>query len=483
MLTYFIQMIACSGVFYAYYHFFLRNERFHQYNRFYLLSAMVLSLVLPLIEIPVDLSPDTNASSIIYAFAGTGENVTVVSTGNSSYVHLIYIIYAIPVVILVTRFILSVRQIVRIRKHSLIEAFDTVELMNTDHPNAPFSFFNWLFWNNSTDKQSAEGRHMLQHELYHIRSKHSWDLVFIEIVITACWLNPFFYIYRKEIKTIQEFLADRHASTNSDTSVYAELLLLKAIGVRNQRLVNPFFHNQIKRRILMLTSSKKPAYQKLRKFTAILLLLLTAATAIISWNTSVDQKTDRTKPTVSSDDNFKTDFQTLAKDYPTTILQVANPSSDESHKATTPQAINAPSEEHYRTTIPQAVNPSSDETPLLSPQKLKKESANTPEVFTRVDIDAKYPGNWRSFLERSLDGQVAVDNGAGPGTYTIIIKFIVDSEGNVSDIEGLTNVGYGMEQEAIRVIQQSGKWSPAVVDGQPVKAYRKQPITFQVTDV
>ena len=105
-----------------------------------------------------------------------------------------------------------------------------------------------------------------------------------------------------------------------------------------------------------------------------------------------------------------------------------------------------------------------------------------PEIFTKVEVDAQYPGNWRSFLERNLDGQVAVDNGAAPGNYTVIIQFVVDVAGNVSDIKALTNHGSGMEQEAIRVIKKSNKWKPAIQNGREVKAYRKQPITFQVTD-
>lgn len=115
---------------------------------------------------------------------------------------------------------------------------------------------------------------------------------------------------------------------------------------------------------------------------------------------------------------------------------------------------------------------------LVEAKPVEKE----PEVFTKVEVDAKYPGNWRSFLERNLDGQVAVDNGASPGTYTVIIQFIVDVAGNVSDVKALTNVGNGMEQEAMRVIKKSGKWNPAIQNGREVKAYRKQPITFQVTD-
>ncbi|MCH5596650.1 energy transducer TonB [Niabella ginsengisoli] len=115
---------------------------------------------------------------------------------------------------------------------------------------------------------------------------------------------------------------------------------------------------------------------------------------------------------------------------------------------------------------------------LVEAKPVEKE----PEVFTKVEVDAKYPGNWRSFLERNLDGQVAVDNGASPGTYTVIIQFIVDVAGNVSDVKALTKQGHGMEEEAMRVIKRSGKWQPAVQNGREVKAYRKQPITFQVTD-
>ncbi|OJU26929.1 MAG: energy transducer TonB [Sphingobacteriales bacterium 41-5] len=108
-----------------------------------------------------------------------------------------------------------------------------------------------------------------------------------------------------------------------------------------------------------------------------------------------------------------------------------------------------------------------------------------PEIFTKVEIDAAYPGGasaWRSFLERNLRGETPVDNGASPGNYTVIIQFVVDVAGNVSDVKPLTSLGYGMEQEAVRVLKKSGRWKPAIQNGREVKAYRKQPITFQVLE-
>lgn len=107
-----------------------------------------------------------------------------------------------------------------------------------------------------------------------------------------------------------------------------------------------------------------------------------------------------------------------------------------------------------------------------------------PEIFTKVEKEAEYPGgtsSWRRFLERNLDGQVAVDNGAPPGNYTVQVKFVVDVEGKVSQVNALNKVGYGMEAEAEKAIKKSGKWIPAVQNGKNVKAYRTQPITFQVS--
>lgn len=106
------------------------------------------------------------------------------------------------------------------------------------------------------------------------------------------------------------------------------------------------------------------------------------------------------------------------------------------------------------------------------------------KIFDKVEIEASFPGGdskWRQYLERNCNGQVATDNGAPEGTYTTVVQFVVDKEGNISDVRALTNHGYGMEEEAMRVIKKGPKWNPAIQNGRQVKAYRKQPITFAVT--
>ena len=111
--------------------------------------------------------------------------------------------------------------------------------------------------------------------------------------------------------------------------------------------------------------------------------------------------------------------------------------------------------------------------------------AQAPEdsIHTKVEIEASFPGGdavWRNYLTRSLNSDVAADHYAPPGTYTVVVQFIVNKDGTITDVKPLTNHGFGMEQEVVRVISKGPKWNPAIQDGKQVKAYRRQPVTFQV---
>ncbi len=110
---------------------------------------------------------------------------------------------------------------------------------------------------------------------------------------------------------------------------------------------------------------------------------------------------------------------------------------------------------------------------------VKPEEKND-DPISFVEIEAKFNGNWRAFLERNLNAEVPINNNAPAGRYSVVIQFVVDKNGNVSDVTALTSHGYGMEEEAIRVLRKATKWEPAIQNGNQVKAYRRQPITFDV---
>ena len=99
--------------------------------------------------------------------------------------------------------------------------------------------------------------------------------------------------------------------------------------------------------------------------------------------------------------------------------------------------------------------------------------------------EAEFPGGsaeWMFFLQQHLKPKVPVKKGAPKGTYITIIRFIVTKEGNISDIKAETKNGYGMEEEAIRVIKKSPKWIPCIFLDKIVNAYRRQPITFVIEE-
>lgn len=99
-----------------------------------------------------------------------------------------------------------------------------------------------------------------------------------------------------------------------------------------------------------------------------------------------------------------------------------------------------------------------------------------------VDVDARFDGNWKRFLEGNLNAEVPVNNSAPAGRYSVVIRFVVDVDGSVSDIQPLTAHGYGLEEEAVRVIRKSKKWEPAFLNGKHVKAYKKQVVVFEVME-
>jgi protein TonB len=107
------------------------------------------------------------------------------------------------------------------------------------------------------------------------------------------------------------------------------------------------------------------------------------------------------------------------------------------------------------------------------------------KVFTVVQIAAEFPGGlpaWAKYLERNLNRDLPVENGAPPGKYTVIVSFIVSKDGSISDVVAENDPGYGTKAEAVRVITKGPKWKPAVQNGRNVIYRHKQSITFLVSE-
>jgi Gram-negative bacterial TonB protein C-terminal len=107
------------------------------------------------------------------------------------------------------------------------------------------------------------------------------------------------------------------------------------------------------------------------------------------------------------------------------------------------------------------------------------------KIFEAVEEEAYFDGgeaSWLSYLQQNLNPMVPVERGAKAGIYTVYIQFVVDIDGKISAIKPLTKHGFGMEAEVMRILRKSPNWVPAVQAGKKVRAYRKQPVTFQIEE-
>jgi hypothetical protein len=119
--------------------------------------------------------------------------------------------------------------------------------------------------------------------------------------------------------------------------------------------------------------------------------------------------------------------------------------------------------------------------------------ANAQEIVTadtfsnsiQLEKIASFPGGlpgWRDYLINNLNAYVPVQNGAPVGKYTVLVRFKVCTDGSLCDIEAVNNPGFGLSEEAIRVIKKSGNWVPAEQLGKKVKSIYNQPVTFIVEE-
>lgn len=289
ILSYLGKMVLCSGILLGYYWLFLRNRRFHHYNRFFLLGTLVVSLVLPLIKIPV-FNDDSTLNQVIYRTVsltmpeiqpGQASLSTLTAPEQASWFTLprmAWLAYSAVLLLLLTFFVRSLLYIRHLSKRYSYELVRDLKLYQTQEPGTPFSFFRSVFWNDQLAFDTKEGQQIFRHELFHVQQRHSVDVLLAELISIAGWFNPFFHLIKKELQAIHEFLADQYASSGSDRYAYAELLVQRVITSKNTSLTHPFFQNHIKRRIAMIIQRNKQRYNycsRLMVLPVSLLLFLT----------------------------------------------------------------------------------------------------------------------------------------------------------------------------------------------------------------
>lgn len=416
LLTYLSKVIICSAVLYGYYYIALRNNRFHQWNRYYLVLITLISLLTPLLKIPLPGQAAESSAVLSYTARMVNIRETVISAnpGISSGA-VLNTLYIVVIGLLLTRTVISLFRIKNLIRRSQVQEIPPYRFVKNKDIKAPFSFFRYIFWDHETSLNSPEGQQIFKHELVHLQEKHSTDKLFMELVTAVCWINPFFHLIKRELALVHEFLADKKAA-GEEIAGYAQTILQMAFQSKQFSITNDFFHPPIKRRILMLTQFHTPRFSYLRR----IMVLPLAAFIFCSLAFVADKR---------------------------------------------PSAI-----------------PALTTTPVMDTTPVKKEKVNKTkdDIYTFVDQPPSFQGGEEA-LAKYLSKNVRYPKAAQEKNIsgTVFVQYVVNEEGNIRDVRIVgKNPGFGLAEEAMRVVKEMPQWVPGRNKGQPVSVQFNLPIRF-----
>ncbi len=264
-INYLIQVSILTIVFIALYHFVFRKQTQFRINRFYLLSGLILSWIIPLVNIPLSgsqqillpqipnllsagpLSIDPNLSSEI-----TSSQASASQTSGLSNPFPWWILYWPGAALVLIKSLWVIGRIIILRYQNNSHRVAAVRIISGTNLPA-FSFFRWIFLN---DKQidGPDKDLILAHEMAHSKQGHSFDLVLAEIIQIFLWFNPFVILYKNALKECHEFLADAAVlSSGVKLQTYADSLQKELFVNKNHRLASYFRGSTLKKRMIMAT--------------------------------------------------------------------------------------------------------------------------------------------------------------------------------------------------------------------------------------
>jgi TonB family protein len=419
------------SLFFGFYMLLLHRETFFQLNRIYLISAALLSFFIPLIQADW-VKCLFITERVQYAIYSNPVMITDIAPLKGSPVtlgQLLIIVYACGVLLLTARLIVQLILLKRI--------------INNPAPSAAYSFFNKIKVSDDMPGKDV----ITKHEEVHARQFHSADVLIIEAVMIINWFNPVVYLYRFAIKHIHEFIADRQAlDTGTDKTEYALLLVSQTFNTPAHHLANPFYnHSLLKLRIIMLQKNRSQRI-KLIKYglsAPLFILMLVLSSATISNSKAVNN---------------------INKKAEQVFLQPAS------------SIISRQSPKRAFSKI------AAKEQPLELELKPDTVPGNKTAIFTEVEHAPSFPGGDKAFgkyLGEHTKYPAEARNKNIQGK--VIITFIVEEDGSLSNLKLLRGIGGGADEEAMRVLAASPKWEPGIQNGRKVRVQFTVPVAFSLS--
>lgn len=261
MIVYIIKVILCSAFFYGVYKVLFENEKILLFNRLYLLGSIIFSFIIPFIVVESTIKFQTpEIESIVYLPIKSAIKPLPV-VGKSSEQHVDYstiisLVYLFITLIMLIRFVSNLYIMNKRKTNNSILEYGKYRIILLKEKVTPHSFLNLIFFNEDDYQAKTIEDEILQHELTHVKLKHSFDILFMEFLISLFWFNPFLYLYRRSIKLNHEYLADEAViNIYHQPKKYQYLLIQKSSGL-SPKMSSNFNYSITKKRLIMMTKTK-----------------------------------------------------------------------------------------------------------------------------------------------------------------------------------------------------------------------------------
>ena len=451
---YSVKVAVCLALFYLFHKLLMSRDTFHTFNRFAILSMMLLSLVLPLVHLSLDSETGINRGTV--ALEGLVAQTVVDGGGNGvgegmTLTQVLLATYVLGVVLFVGKALLSVGSLLRlIRRARCVEVRNGIRIYTMQGDISPFSWFRYIIMSEKDWQENR--REIVLHEMAHIRRCHSMDVAVCNMMIVFQWYNPAAWLLKRELQTVHEYEADEAVlSAGVDATHYQMLLIRKAVGERLFSMANNLNHNSLKKRITMMKIKRTNPVQKAKIAFVLPLAAMTVAAFASQKVENLSEKVEQESEAFSS-----------VSDNPV-VRAVGETAHVAAVKVQKDKALEEAS----------SLSMASD----TAETKSGKEFPCIPETFPQ------FPGGHIALVEYlSKNIKFPKEKEKENVRARVVASFTVDKDGSITDAKIVRSQGEAFDNEALRVINGMPKWIPGTQNGKAVRVKYTLPITFSTTD-
>src|SRR5690625_1857638 len=255
MIETLIHISVYQLLFLGIYELFLKRETFFTLNRIYLLVIPVLAMILPFAKLDFLRDSFSHSFLILLPELALSDSSAGPEHSGIQVFPILKGIWFLGMGVFFLIFIYKLFKISRISKTGIRKSIYLTEIIEIPGSTLAFSFLNRIFIGRDLPEKLKE--QIIEHEKAHRTEKHSWDLLFYEVLLIPLWFNPVLYVFRKRIEAVHEFSADRKVTSKTGKEIYCQNLLSAVFQTDTISFVNSFFNESlIKTRIHMLQKSQ-----------------------------------------------------------------------------------------------------------------------------------------------------------------------------------------------------------------------------------